>query len=215
MYEMSPFLVTYELPKHGKTTTKRWNSLDTIEKAWAVLERERPRHIATADWRIYRDVTAIARQLKEDFPDDVLKPEGWLWLRIWHPGEYGADYWSEGMFDNLNDVRVSILEEEALDRDSVTAVYACIHHEAPPPEEPPELVREVTADEAMLRACDALRGGYIVDVQMAMSSITGVVVQCRRQIFDVKLAEGAFVVSRFYSEVRSIKTNLDPAEVKL
>ena len=138
---MSPYVVTYDVLKTGEGITKRWlNGLDTMEKAMAVLEREKPRYAPTADWRIYTDLTAIARQMKEEFPDDVVLSEGWLWLRIWHPGEYEADYWSESLFDNLADVRVAILEEEALDMYSVTAVYACVHHEARPEEpaaEPP------------------------------------------------------------------------------
>lgn len=124
---MSPYLVTYNLLKSGQDPTKTWqNALDTREKAVKVVERQNERHISTADWRIYRDLTPIVRHMMDDFPDDVLKPEGWLWLRIWHPGEDGADYWSSQTFDNISDVRVSIVEQEALDMYAVTAIYACV-----------------------------------------------------------------------------------------
>ncbi len=124
---MSPYLVTYNMLKSVDYPTRTWEKgLDTLEKAVKVVESQNEREIPTAEWRIYRDLTAIVRHMTDDFPPEVIKPEGWLWLRIWHPGEDGADCWTSQTFNHISDVRVAIVEQEALDMYAVTAIYACV-----------------------------------------------------------------------------------------
>lgn len=123
-----PFFVRYQ----AGSTTKEWrNNLDSFEACAELLEREKRRHISTGDWRIYRELTAALRQT-DDIPEDVKTPEGWLILRQWHRVEYGGEYWTIGDYDSLHDLRADMLQEEAYDIHTVTAIYACVRHDPPP-----------------------------------------------------------------------------------
>lgn len=123
-----PYFVRYR----AGSTTKEWNKgLDTFEKCVARLEQEKPRHVGNADWRIYRELTAALRNT-EDIPDNVETPEGWLLLRQWHPGERDSDYLSIGEYENLKELRADMLKEEAFDCFTLSAIYACVHHDPPP-----------------------------------------------------------------------------------
>lgn len=132
---MVPYMVKYQ----RGSTVKIWQKgIESFEEAEAVLKREKPRHVAGADWRIYGDMTALLRHLdfgEEDLPDDLVTTEGWLWLRMWYPGEYGGDYWSQGFYDNLTELRREMIQEEAEHIHAVTGIYACLHQDAPPEEE--------------------------------------------------------------------------------
>ncbi|KKN00869.1 hypothetical protein LCGC14_1133420 [marine sediment metagenome] len=143
---MAPFAVTYNLLKQRGGTTIIWagNMLIDRQNADAVILREKERH-TRGDWRVYTDVTDIAG--KEEFlPPEFVRCEGWLWLRAYHPNEglMGADYWEQGFYEDLGDLKSNLIEIQDQDIYAMCAIYACCHHEPlPEEEEPPILIINV------------------------------------------------------------------------
>ena len=139
---MAAFAVTYNLFRNRGSTSITWTgkSIENYSLAEAVLTREQARHVPH-DWRIYQDVTSIAR--KEEFlPAQFVRCEGWLWLRVCHPNKafYDAEYWEERFYNDLGELKADVIEIEHRDMSALCAIYACAHYEALPeaePEEPP------------------------------------------------------------------------------
>ena len=132
---MVPYIVKYQ----HRSTVKTWmKGIESFESAVALMEREKARHVPTAKWWIYGDMTAALRHLKageEDLPEDLLVCDDWLWLRMWYPGKYRGDYWSHSFYENLTELRLDMIEEENDYIHAVTGIYACLHHDAPPVKE--------------------------------------------------------------------------------
>ena len=125
---MAPFLVLYE----RGSTWKMWSKgADSEGAALEIMKRERARHAPNSEWRIYHDRTKKFRRLHQPFADQRVKPDGWLWLRIWHPGALGADYWEQGRYKDVDALRQDLVEAEARDIYAVPAVYVCSYREGP------------------------------------------------------------------------------------
>ena len=133
---MAPFAVTYNIMKDRGSTSITWASpkIRDYGEARAVLSREKARHFPK-DWRIYQNVTDIARH-EEFLPENYVRCEGWLWLRVYHPEKQTSDegYWEQGFFNDLGDLKSELIQIEQDDMYAICGIYACMYHE-PLPEE--------------------------------------------------------------------------------
>ena len=142
---MSPFVVTYNLLKTRGGMAIMWakQEMATLSAARSVLRKEKGRHV-TADWRIYQDVTPTARK-EESLPDAYVPCEGWLWLRVYHKkdGAMCPDYWEEGIYEDLGELKNDLIEIQDSDMYAIWAIYACVYHEPVSEPEPGILEWEV------------------------------------------------------------------------
>ena len=151
---MTPFLVTYNLLKQRASMSKTWvgKILTDYQNADALMLREKERH-APADWRIYKDVSHIACQ--ETFmSSEFVRCEAWLWLRVYHPnneGLMGADYWQEGFYEDLGDLKRDMIDIRDEDMYAICAIYACCHHDPLPEKQEPPFLMVNIADEGEKR----------------------------------------------------------------
>lgn len=134
---MAPFAVTYNLLKKRGSTSITWTNaiINDYPLAEAILTREKARHML-GRWRIYQDVTSTAR--KEEFlPRGAVRCEGWLWLRVYHPNKAftGAEYWEDGFYEDLGELKADLIQIEHQDMSALCAIYACAYDEPLPEEE--------------------------------------------------------------------------------
>lgn len=140
---MAPYAVTYNVlkPRGSGATSIMWSSpgLEDYANAEALMIREQARHF-TADWRIYENVTDLART-SEFLPSDYVRCEGWLWLRVYHPETepLSGDYWEQSFYDDLGDLKTKMIEIMDQDMYAHFGIYACQHHEPIPEEEVAEI----------------------------------------------------------------------------
>ncbi|KKL17598.1 hypothetical protein LCGC14_2483940, partial [marine sediment metagenome] len=145
---MAPVSITYNILKERGGTSIIWASqtFDGNQNAEASMLRERGRHFP-GDWRIYRDVTAIAG--KEEFmPSEFVRCEGWLWLRVYHPNEglIACDHWEQGFYEDLGDLKSDLVQIQDQDMYAIIGIYACCYHEPLPEEEESPILMVNVAD---------------------------------------------------------------------
>jgi len=139
---MKPYIVGFNILQKRGLTYIIWegDEIREYDDAESLLGREKVRHLM-ADWRIYAEVTETAKK-SEFLPENYVRCEGWLWLRVYHPnkeGAMGADHWELGFYENLGDLKNALLYIIEDDMYAVPGIYACAYHDPLPEDEKPPI----------------------------------------------------------------------------
>jgi len=160
--------------------------IDSLEKALAVVQREKGRRIA-GDWKVWEDVTEEATALAVG--DDMESEAGFM-VRGWFPGESGTERGQsseEDYCEELEQALLTMVRMQEFEPDAVCAVYACRHHE-PLKEERREPDWEVIAYPAFLSEVETIEKGGVCLVWNTESP-EKVVVLATSDIEDIESAD--------------------------